>query len=199
MFNAFRRPVISLIALVACALAADCSKSTAHVDGEVQQSATAMRAGSEAGCAGGGLRPSALPPEQGMWRDSDAPDGVRVVAMIGPAEVRAGSTAVTRTIETIETIAGAEKAQPIRARADAAVMHLELLPRYRLDRTASATTQRADRAAEPAAAYTLTAQITVASYDQCAGQGSFAVRYLRRDGDGRVAYDAMLHRIPNAR
>lgn len=126
-----------------------------------------------------------------MWTDEAASDSARVVAMIGPAEVRAGSTAVSRTIETIE---GVGKTQPIRTRADAAVMHLELLPNYPADgRAVSSSTPAADRPTEPAAAYALTPLISVVSYEACAGPP--AVRYLRRNAHGGIARDAMLRRV----
>ena len=193
VFNAFRCPPLVVIALAACAPVAACSKSTSHLDGDVRQSATPAP-GAE--CSRAWLRPSAVPPDQGMWTDKDPSDSMRVVAMIGPAEVRAGSTAVTRMIETIE---GAGQTRSIRSRADAAVMHLELVPRYGVDGPKASSPTSADRATEPAAAYTLPSLITVASYDACAGPTPFAVRYLRRDAGGRIARDAMLHRIPETR
>jgi hypothetical protein len=192
VFNAFRRPPIGPIpvtALATWALAVACSTSTSHVDADVQQSATFA---SGADCLRVSLRPSALPPGDGMWMDKDAPDSTRVVAMIGPAEVRAGSTAVTRMIETIE---GAGRAQAIHSRADAVVMHLELLPRYAVDRRADSHNRAsADRATEPAAAYAVSTLVSVASYEACAGPIPFAVRYLRRDSHGDIAKDVMLHR-----
>ena len=131
-----------------------------------------------------------------MWTDNDAPDSTRVVAMIAPTEVRSGSTAVTRMIETIE---GTGRTQPIHGRVDAAAMHLELLPRYAVDGRAGATSRTSvDRATEPAAAYTLSTLISLASYEACAGPSPFAVRYVRRDTSGRVVHDAMLHRIPDS-
>ena len=193
MFNAFRRPPLAVIALAACAPVAACSKSTSQLDGDVQRSATPLT-GAE--CTRGWLRPSAIPPDQGMWTDKDASDSTRVVAMIAPAEVRAGSTAATRTIETIE---GAGQTQSIRSRADAAVMHVELLPRYAVDGATAENQATKNRVTEPAAAYTLAPLITVASYEACAGPSPFAVRYVRRDASGRVVHDAMLHRIPDSR
>lgn len=108
-----------------------------------------------------------------MWTNEEA-GGTRVVAMIGPTDVRASSTAVTRTIETIE---GVGAPQPIRTRVDAAVMHLDF----------------PDRPTEPAAAYTLAPFISVIAYEACVGPAG--VRYLRRDGHGGIARDAMLRRV----
>jgi len=194
VFNAFRRPPLVVIALAACAPVAACSKSTSQIDGDVQQSAKPLT-GAE--CTRGWLRPSAIPPDQGMWTDNDPSDSMRVIAMIGPAEVRAGSTAVTRMIETIE---GAGRAQPIHGRVDAAAMHLELLPRYAVDGRADMNSRGSvDRATEPAAAYALSMLISVASYEACAGPSPFAVRYLRRDAHGGIAKDVMLHRVSTPR
>ena len=126
-----------------------------------------------------------------MWTDEAASDNGRVVAMIGPPEVRAGSTAVSRTIEIIE---GVGTSQPIRSRADAAVMHLELLPNFPADgRAVSNSKPAADRPTVPAAAYALTPLISVVSYEACVGPP--AVRYLRRDAHGGIARDAMLRRV----
>ena len=193
MFNAPRCPPILVIALAASALVVACSNSAPQVDGDVQQAATPTP-GAE--CTRAWLRPSAIPPDQGMWTDNDAADRTRVVAMIAPAEVRAGSTAVTRTIETIE---GTGRTQPIHSRVDAAAMHLELLPRYAVDGSTGSSRASANRAIEPAAAYTLSTLISLASYEACAGPSPFAVRYVRRDASGRVLRDAMLHRIPDSR
>src|SRR5205085_1674092 len=80
-------------------------------------------------------------------------------------------------------------------RADAAVMHLELLPRYVVDgRAAAISHATADSATEPAAAYTLTTLITVASYEACTGPSPAAMRYLRRDSHGGIAKNVMLRR-----
>jgi hypothetical protein len=126
-----------------------------------------------------------------LWTD-EAPQSARVVAMIGPAEVRAGSTALTRTIETIES---AGQIPAIHRRVDTAVMHLELLPQYPAGATPADTGALAGRSSEPAAVYALTRAIMVASYEACAGMSPSAVRYLRRDGRGGIARDAMLHRV----
>ena len=127
-----------------------------------------------------------------MWSDIESPDSAGVVAMIGPAEVRAGSTAITRTIETIE---GAGGARPTRTRVDTGVMRLELLPRY----VASGRTTSTEHATEPAAAYALSSLITVASYEACVDFNPFVVRYLRRDTKGGIARDAMLRRVSGTR
>lgn len=192
VFTAFCRPSILVNALVVCALAAACSKPTSRVDADVQQSATPTLARAE--CMGAWLGPSAIPPDQGMWTEQESPDTNRVVAMIGPAEVRAGSTVVTRTIETIEAVG---QTQSIRSRADAAVMHVEVLPRYVADRIGAGSRALRDRPTEPAAAYTLTPLVSVVSYESCAGPP--AVRYLRRDARGAIARDEMLRRVSDVK
>jgi len=187
VFTAFCRPSIPVNALVVCAFAAACPKRTSRADAHVQQSATPTLARPE--CMGAWLGPSAIPPDQGMWTEQASADANRVVAMIGPAEVREGSTVVTRTIETIEAVG---QTQPIRSRADAAVMHVEVLPRYVADRSRADSQALGDRPTEAAAAYMLTPLVSVVSYESCAGPP--AVRYLRRNARGAIARDEMLRR-----
>lgn len=188
MFSAFPRLLMPPIPLVMCVSLASCSKSAARLDGDVQQSAAL--APPRMGCTGTWLGPSVIPPDPGMWTN-DGSGGARVVTMIGPTDVRVGSTAVTRTIETIE---GVGTTQPIHTRAAAAVMHLELLPRSPVDgRGVSSGGTPADRSSEPAAAYSLTPLISVVAYEACAAPP--AIRYLRRDAHGVVARDVMLRRV----
>ncbi len=129
-----------------------------------------------------------------MWSTGDSPESARVAAMIGPAEVRAGSTVVTRTIETVE---GTVIPSPVRTRLDDAVMRLEFGPRYLGERRASADRGRGADQLEAAAVYALTPLVTLVSYEACAGPP--AVRYLRRDAHGGIASDAMLHRVSSLR
>lgn len=114
-----------------------------------------------------------------MWTNDAAPEAARIAALIGPPEMRAGSTIVTRTIETIE---GPDSEAQLRARLDDAVVRLELVPRY-----------RGGDELEPAGAYAVTPLISLVSYEACAGLS--AVRYLRRDEQGAIASDAMLRKI----
>ena len=122
-------------------------------------------------------------------------DGQRVSAMIGPADVRIGGTVLTRTIETVEEANGAP---PLRARLDDAVVRLELVPRYAGKSGHSSTGSHVGDGLEPAAVYALTALVSVASYEACAGAGPPAIRYLRRDARDRIVNDVILHRIPSA-
>ena len=120
--------------------------------------------------------------------------GRRVLAMIGPAEVRTGSTLVTRTIETVE---GTGDAPALRARLDDAVMRVDLVPPYGTTLEAPSRRSHSRDGLEPAAVYALTPLVSLASYEACAGRGPAAIRYLRRDARGRIVNDAMLHRIPS--
>lgn len=108
--------------------------------------------------------------------------------MIGPSEVRATSTVVTRTIETVE---GAGDTTPLRVRLDDAVVRLKLVPRYTGAGDGSKRHSARSDDTEPAAVYALTPLVSLASYEVCAGPP--AVRYLRRDAHGRIEKDAMLY------
>lgn len=178
---------------MAWALVVACSKAAPRVDGPVQQAAGTSVASAD--CALDSLHPSAVPPAEGMWMSEGSSGGQRVSAMIGPAEGRTGSTVLTRTIETVEEANGAP---PLRARLDAAVVRVELVPRYGGESGRSSTGSHVGDGLEPAAVYALTALVSVASYEACAGVGPPAIRYLRRDARGRIVNDAILHRIPSA-
>jgi hypothetical protein len=175
-----------MLALLGSAIAGGCSKPS-HVD-EVQ-SAAPFAAAVE--CPRTSVVPTAVPPDQGVWTDNDGTSTDRVVAMIGPAEVRAGSTAVTRIIETMESSADVA---PIRSRAEAALMHIELLPRFSAAAPGGTPSQRrSGNGTEPAAAYALTPLLSLIAYEACSGAPT--VRYLRRDARGGIARDVMLHRV----
>ena len=125
-----------------------------------------------------------------MWTNDGAPEAARVAALIGPPEMRAGSTVVTRAIETIE--ASDSQAQ-LRARLDDAVVRLELVPRLAGERANPA--RPGGDELEPAGVYAVTPLVSLVSYEACAGVS--AVRYLRRDARGAIASDAMLRKISN--
>jgi hypothetical protein len=127
-----------------------------------------------------------------MWMSDGSAGEGRVSAMVGPTEVRPGSTVVTRTIETVEEARGTPA---LRARLDAAVVRVELVPRY--GARPRGPPHDADDV-EPAAMYALTPLISLASYEVCAGVKPAAIRYLRRDPRGRIVNDAILHRISGA-
>jgi hypothetical protein len=154
-----------LLALFGWVLAVACSRAPGRTE-----------ASAVPDCWRDSIHPSAAPPAQGMWTNEGSPEARRVAALIGPPEMRAGSTVVTRAIETIE---GQDS---LRARLDTAVVRLELVPRY-----------RGGDELEPAGVYAITPLVSLVSYEACTGL--LAVRYLRRDPRGGVASDAMLHRV----
>lgn len=122
-------------------------------------------------------------------------NGQRVSAMIGPAEVRTGSTVVTRTIETVEETSGVPA---LRARLDDAVVRVAFVPQYGGPPGRSHGRPHGGDDLEPAAVYALTPLVSLASYERCAGVGPPAIRYLRRDARGRTVNDAILHRMSSA-
>jgi hypothetical protein len=135
------------------------------------------------------LRPSAVPPEEGVWSAQDAHGGGRVAVMLGPTELRGRSAIVTRSVETIETGA---RGREVRNRLDTAVVHLDVLPLY--GSAAGAGAEAGSRDRQSAAVYTITSRVLIAAYESCAGVGAPAIRYLRRDDQGRRAVDVMLRR-----
>ena len=143
-------------------------------------------------CHGGSLRPSALPPTEGVWSYQSGDGNGRVAVMLGPTELRGASAVVTRSIEAIEAGPTGER----RSRVDTAVVHIDLLPPYGRPSPQIGTGRRA--AEQAAAAYAITPRILIAAYEACGEGGAPAIRYLRRDSVGRVAVDAILHRDPEA-
>ena len=179
--------------LLAGALLIACSKAAPRGDAPVQQAAAASLASAD--CVRESLHPSAVPPAEGIWMNESSSNGQRVSVMIGPAEVRAGATVLTRTIETVEEASGAP---PLRARLDDAVVRVELVPHLGGKPVRSWRQSGAGDGLEPAAVYTLTTLVLVASYESCPGLGPAAIRYLRRDEHGRVVSDAILRRLSSA-
>ncbi len=145
-------------------------------------------------CRGNELRPSAVPPTDGLWSFQGAGDVGRVAVMLGPTELRGGSTVLTRTVEAIET---GPLGREVRSRLDTAVVHLDLLPSFADAR--SRPSGIALLATEPAAAYTITPRVLIAAYVRCLDAGAPVIRYLRRDERGHVAVDAMLRRETESR
>ncbi len=144
-------------------------------------------------CASDSLRPATAAPAEGLWiYQGSALDG-RVAAMIGPARIADGGVRLTRAVETVETRPGAA---PIRQRLDSAAMRLELLPSYRyLLAPQDGATVFADEGSQPAAVYPLGPMVLLASYEPCGVHtGAPRIRYLRRDHDGGLVVDVMLHR-----
>ena len=171
-----------------CAAVAACGKAGDQLEN------TARRSGADAGqipsCRGDALRPSALPPAEGVWSSQVANGRGRVAVMLGPTELRGGAAVVTRSVEAIETGAEGER----RSRVDTAVVHLDLLPPF-----GSPVPDQDSGSRQSAAVYAITPLVLIAAYEPCADVGAPAIRYLRRDARGHVAIDAMLHRDTEAR
>ena len=169
------------------AIAGGCGPATPKLEAAKRPLDTAASS-----CQGGSLRPSALPPTDGVWNYQSA-DGIgRIAVMLGPTELRGASAVVTRSVEAIETGATGKR----RSRVDTAVVHIDLLPPYGRPAPQVSTDQRA--AEQAAAVYAITPRILIAAYEACGEGGAPAIRYLRRDSTGRIAVDAMLRRDPGA-
>jgi len=140
-------------------------------------------------CHGGMLRPSAVPPVEGVWGFEDADGGLRIAVMLGPTELRSSSTAVTRSVEAVESRA---RGGELRSRLDTAVVRLELLPSY--GSTAAPTGRRTPVTTQPTAAYAISPYVLIAAYEPCLDAAPPAIRYIRRDEQGHIAIDAMLWR-----
>ena len=169
------------------AIAGGCGASTPQLEAAKRPLDTA---GSS--CQEGSLRPSAVPPTEGVWSYQSAEGVGRVAVMLGPTELRGASAVVTRSVEAIEVGATGER----RSRVDTAVVHIELLPPYGRPSPRVGTDRRA--AEQAVAVYAITPRILIAAYEACGEGGAPAIRYLRRDSVGRVAADAMLRREPGA-
>lgn len=116
--------------------------------------------------------------------------------MIGPVEIRTGSTVIVRRVETVET--SPEQDVELRNRSDTAVMRLDLLPPYSSFRRRSIERDTSG-ARQSAAVYAITPAVLVAAYEPCSPSGAPVIRYLRRDSRGRIAVDAMLRRETGSR
>jgi hypothetical protein len=172
-------------------LATACGKVASQPDGAAKAAAV-VTAGPSSICRGDILRPSAVPPAEGLWsvQTTDTRGRrARVAVMLGPTELRGGSTLVTRSLEAIET---GPQGQELRSRVDTAAVHVDLLPSYA--DAASRVAGGAPLATEPAATYTISPRVLIAAYESCLDAGDPAIRYLRRDERGRIAVDAMLRR-----
>lgn len=128
------------------------------------------------GCEDGSVQPATGAPAEGLWSYADIARTHRVAAMIGPARSPAGAAQVTRRVEILET---GPDADTIRHTSDTASVRLELLPPF----------------VRPAAVYPVHPLVLLASYEPCGGgTREPLIRYIRRDGRGRVATDVVLRR-----
>jgi hypothetical protein len=143
-----------------------------------------------AACAPDSLRPVAAAPAGGLWVGVRTAPRARVAALIGPASLVGERARITRRVETLEVVAGAD---PLRLSSDTASVTLALLPPFRASRASAGSSVRSGT--EPAAVYALTPLVLLASYEPCAGSaGEPRIRYLRRDQRGMVTTDVMLSR-----
>ena len=154
-------------------LAAACTPRSDH-DGAGDPVAMHLAA-VDAGCESDSVRPVTVAPAAGLWGYEDPATAHRVAAMIGPVVSEAGSTRVTRTVETLESQPGTDT---IRQGSDTASLHLEFIPPY----------------ARPAAVYSIGAFVRLAAYEPCGGRQQPLIRYLRQDSAGRVTTDVLLQR-----
>lgn len=191
MWNQTRRRIEWSSAALFWGAAAACGKAASQSEVAAKQSVDV--AASQA-CRADVLRPSAVPPEEGVWSFEAAGGGGRVAVMLGPAELRGGSSVVTRSVEAVET--GAQSGG-LRNRVDTAVVHLDVLPPYGSATSGAAAVEV--RSGQSAAVYSITPRVLIAAYESCAGVGAPAIRYLRRDERGRIAVDAMLRRETEGR
>ena len=164
-----------------------CRKAASQSDRAVKLATAAS--GTAAACRGGVLRPSAIPPAEGVWTFIASDGNDRIAVMLGPTELRVGSTVVTRSVEAIET---RPQGGEFRSRLDTAVVRLDLLPSYR--GTVTQRDGRASVATQPTAIYAITPRVLIAAYEPCLDDAAPAIRYLRRDERGQVVVDAMLRR-----
>ena len=189
MWNTARGRIAWSSAALSCGATAACGKASSHPEGAAKTPVVAVVSASSA-CRPDLLRPSAVPPAEGVWSgQATKVGGGRVAVMLGPTELRGGSTIVTRSIEAIET---GTQGREVRSRLDTAVVHLDLLPSY--GGAVSRQVGNAPLANQPVAVYTISPRVLIAAYEACADAGAPAIRYLRRDEQGHIAIDAMLRR-----
>ena len=160
--------VVILLISIACHPAADGTVS--------QRSVGAELALGDAGCGYDSVRPATGAPAEGLWVYENRLTFDRVAAMVGPAQTSPGSAHLTRRVETLESRSGADT---IRHASDSASVRLELIPPF----------------ARPAAVYSVSRFVLLASYEPCSpGLREPLIRYLRKDTEGQVATDVLLRR-----
>lgn len=140
-------------------------------------------------CAADSLRPAAGAPAQGLWV-SEQPNGIRVMAMIGPPMADERTLVVTRPVESVEVgVAG----DTVRYRRDARVS-LEMLPPLRSLGSGPGPPGSA-ATPHPAATYAVSQFVHLAAYEPCVTSGrGLRIRYLRRSPAGQIVADVLLHR-----
>lgn len=140
------------------------------------ESLGAQVAAVDASCRSDAVRPTTGAPAEGLWAYQDSATSHRVAAIIGPAGIPEGSTRVTRSVETLESRPGDAS---IRHATDTASVRLEFIPPFK----------------RPAAVYAIGQRVILAAYEPCGTVTQQPlIRYLRRDAEGQLATDVMLHR-----
>ena len=173
-------PRLTAIALLAVGCREGSSPPAAAAETSALVAATAA-------CAADSLHPVTAAPASGLWVGGQ-PSGLRVAAMVGPADADGDRARITRRVETLEVRGDAKT---IRLTSDTASVTLELLPPYR---SGNRRVEQAERTS-PAAVYAVSPLVLLASYEPCAANSDEPrIRYLRRDRRGAVATDLMLHR-----
>lgn len=174
-------------ALVALAVLGACAERQ-----PARESLTSVAAGELAdACAGDSLRPAAAAPAEGLWLFERPSSRERVAARVGPPRPADGSLVVARPIETVEVTGAGDT---LRLRLDTATVSLELLPPIG---GATLGTAGADSVggSQPAATYAPSSGVRLAAYEPCVTSSRGPrIRYLRRDGMGRIVTDVMLQR-----
>ena len=177
-------PRIAVLAL----LAVGCGQSGSAA--AVASERAAAVAAVIAACAPDSLHPVAAAPAAGLWIGARTVPRTRVAAMIGPASADGERARLTRRVETLELVAGADS---IRLSTDSASVKLELLPPFQAPGSRDGAPSTGG--SQPAAVYAVTPLVLLASYEPCAeSAGEPRIRYLRRDARGAVATDLMLRR-----
>jgi hypothetical protein len=170
----------ALVALVGCGGRETASSSTPAL----------VSAGALGDACGDSLRPATGAPAQGLWLD-EQPNGVRVMARIGPPMPDERTLVVRRPIQTLEIGTAGDTA---RSSLDTARVSLELLPPLEPLGAAAGPPDSTARP-QPAATYAVSRLIRLAAYEPCAPSGRGPrIRYLRRDAAGQIITDVMLHR-----
>ena len=148
-----------------------------HTDRQLpRELAGAQLASTERECEDDSARPATGAPAEGLWAYEDRRTSHRVAAIVGPVKTSAGTTQVTRRVETLESRPDSDT---IRHASESASVRLELIPPL----------------ARPAAVYPVGPLVLLASYEPCLpGLREPLIRYLRQDHQGRVATDVMLQR-----
>jgi len=178
----------SVLALTGCILVVACSRREVS-SGAVQRDTISVE---QRMCAGDSLRPTLAAPASGLWVYEPGRPGGKVAALIGPPRPGDSSLVVTRPVESLEVT---QAGDTIRYGIAAATVSLELLPPRGGDAPPDDSPTASAGAPHSAATYAPSRWVRLASYEPCAmSPRGHRIRYLRRDGEGQIVTDVMLHR-----